>query len=74
MMGKFRHVKQVIGNTPHNLSHFCIIIVGIGQLLQMEIGIPPHIRLDFRSHHMPHVRHIVAGRRIHYPKHKVKQP
>ena len=41
VMGKFRHIKQVIGNPPHNLSDFRIIIVGIGKPLQMCISISP---------------------------------
>ena len=47
---------------PHDLTHFGIIIVCIGQLLQVRIGVPPHIRLDPRSHDMA-LRTVFSGRR-----------
>ena len=61
VMGKLCHIKQIIGDPPHDLTHFGIIIVCIGQLLQVRIGVPPHIRLDPRSHDMPGIRHIEIG-------------
>ena len=71
-MGKFRHIKQVIGNPPHNLSDFRIIIVGIGKPLQMCISISPHIGLHLGSHDMPRICHIEIGHRIDNPQHQVQ--
>ena len=73
VMGKFRHVEQVVRDPPHNLPHLRIVIIGVGKLLQMKISIPAHIRLDLRSHDMPHIGHIIAGNRIDDAQSQIKQ-
>ena len=73
VVGKLRHIKQVVGDPPHDLPHLCIVVIGIGQLLQMGIGIPSHIRLDGGAHDVPHIRHIIIGHAVDDPQHQIEQ-
>ncbi len=68
MVGKLSNIKQVVCNTAHNLSHFCIVIISIGKLLQMIIGIAAHIRFYLCPHNMTHAGHIVAGKTVMKPR------
>ena len=72
VMRKFRHVKQVIGNPPHNLPDLGIVIIGIGQFLQMMIRCPSHIRLYMGTHYMSGVRHVKIGQTVHNPQCKIQ--
>ena len=73
VVGKFCYIKQVIGHATHNLPDFCIIIVRIRELLQMPVSVPPHICLNLRPHHMPHICHVIAGDTVHDPQYQIKQ-
>ena len=73
-MGKLCHVEQIAGNPGHNLAHFCIAVIGKGELLKMLKQIPPHIRLDPRAHHMANVCHEIVGSRVDQPQNQIKKP
>ena len=72
MMGEFRHIKQIIGDPPHDLTDFSIVIISIGQLLQMVVCISAHVRLDLRAHDVSHIGHIVTGDAIHDTKSEIQ--
>ena len=69
---KFCNIKQIAGNPCHDLPHLRITIIGVGKLLQVMVGIPPHIRLDPCTHDMPCSRHIIGGDTVHDAKQKVQ--
>ena len=71
-MRKLRYVKKIIRNSPHNLSYLRVVVVGVGQLLEMIISIPSHIRLDFGSHDVTHVLHIMACHSVNDTQYKIK--
>ena len=73
VVGKFCYVKQVVGDPPHDLPHLRIIVIGVGQFLQVGVGISAHIRLDGGAHDMPHIRHIVVGHTVDDTQHQVQQ-
>ena len=64
VMRKLCYIEQIVSNAPHDLSDLGIIIVSIGQLLQMIVSITAHIRFNLGSHHMPHIRHIITCKTI----------
>lgn len=74
MMRKFRNIKQIVGNPPHNLPDLCIRIIGIPQPLQVIKGILPHIRFNIYAHHMSHIRHKILRSRINQPQNQVQRP
>ena len=72
-MRKFRHIKQIVRNPPHDLTDLRIRIIGISKPLQMVKGILSHIRFYVHAHHMPHVRHKILRRRINQTQHKIQR-
>ena len=73
-MGKLRHIKQIVGDAPHDLPHLSVVIIGVGQLLQMPVGVPAHIRLYIHPHHMTGIGHIIVSRRVNQPQCQVQKP
>ena len=74
VMGKLRHIKQIVGDAPHDLPHLSVVIIGVGQLLQMPVGVPAHIRLYIHPHHMTGIGHIIVSRRVNQPQCQVQKP
>ena len=64
VMGKLRDLKQIVSDASHNLTYFCIIVVGIGQFHQMGIGIPAHIRLYPGTHDVSGSCHVITAQAV----------
>ena len=71
-MSELRHVKQIVGDSTHDLPHLGIIIEGIRQTLQVCVGIPAHVCLDLRPHHMAVHRHVIVCHHIDQSKHQIQ--
>ena len=73
MVGELGHVKQIVGDAPHDGAHLGVVVVGVIQLQQMVKGIPAHIRFDMHTHDMTDAGHIVAGCAVDDAQHKVER-
>ncbi len=73
VMGKLRHVEKVVGDAAHDLAHLGIVIISVGEPLQMTVGVPAHVCLNPGSHHMPHVGHVIAGQTVHNAQAEVQK-
>ena len=72
-MGELRYLKQIIGDSSHDLTNLGIVIVSIRQAHQMVIGIPAHIRLHSGAHDMSGSRHIIAAQAVDNPQQQIQQ-
>src|SRR5699024_2908223 len=71
MMRKFCNVKEIIGDSTHQLTHFGIVKESIGHSLQVVIQCTAHIRFNISAHDVPHARHIVGSNHFnHFNKNK----
>ena len=73
MVGELGHVKQVIGDAPHDGAHLGVVVVGVVQTQQVVKGVAAHIRLDVHTHDVADAGHIVAGRAVDDAQHKVER-
>ena len=73
MVGKFRHIEQIVGDAAHDLAHLGVVIVAVSQTLQMGKGIPAHVGLDVDAHDMAGAAHIIAGRAVNQAQHQIQR-
>ena len=72
VVGKFGHVKQVVGDASHDLADLGVGIVGVAQPLEMGKGVPPHVGLDVDAHDVAGAGHVVVGGAVNKPKNQVQ--
>ena len=72
-MGKFGHIKQVVGNAAHDLPNFGIGIIGVAQPLQVGKGIPPHIGLNVNAHDVAAAGHKILCGTINQSQNEIQQ-
>ena len=73
VVGKFRHVKEVIGDAAHDLPDFGIVVVGRGQAQEMGVRVAAHIGLDIGSHHMPLISHVICREAVDDTKDQIQK-
>ena len=73
VVGELSHVKQIVGDAPHDGAHLGVVVVGVIQLQQMVKGIPAHIRFNMHAHDMTDAGHIIAGCAVDDAQHKVER-
>ena len=73
VVGELGHVKQIVGDAPHDGAHLGVVVVGVIQLQQVVKGIPAHIRFDMHAHDMADAGHIIAGCAVDDAQHKVER-
>ena len=71
VVGKFSNIKKVVGNSAHYLTDLGVVKIGVGKAVQMSVGIPPHIGLNFCSHNMTDICHIVISGRVDNSQNKI---
>ena len=73
VVGELGHIKQIVGDAPHDGTHLGVVVVGVVQLQKMVKGIPAHIRFNMHAHDMTDAGHIVAGCAVDDAQHKVER-
>ena len=70
-MRKLGYIEKVVSNSSHYLSDLGVVKIGVGKAVQMSVGIPPHIGLNFCSHNMTDICHIVISGRVDNSQNKI---
>ena len=73
VVGEFRNVEQVRGDSGNQLTDFVLTVVGVGQFLEVAEQVPPHVRLNQRAHYVARVLHVVVGQHVHPAKYQIQR-
>ena len=68
-MQKLCNVKQIAGDSAHQLSYLCIIVKSKRKLLHMGKDFRTHIVFHLRPHHMAIIADKKAAEQIDQQKH-----
>ena len=70
---KLGYIKEVVCNSAHNLSDLGIVIIGVGQHLQVSVCVAAHIGFNLRPHYMTLARHIIVCKAVDYTKRQIQK-
>ena len=73
MVGELSHIKQIVGDAPHDGAHLGVVVVGVIQLQQVVKGILAHIGFNMHAHDMADAGHKILRRSVNDTEHEVER-